>query len=379
MPEPDREAHRDPTPSAAHEPPVATPPEGVRPLASPVDVRTVALVGLLVLAVFYTCYLAATLILPLVVALLLNLLLAPLVQGLARFRIPPAVSALLVVAALVAALAGGVYMLATPAAQWVEKAPTTMSRVERKLRQFKKPVEQVQRAGEEVQRLTDMDAGARRTTVEVGTPSLTAVLFERTQAVVVGVAVVLVLLYYLLASGDLFLRKLIRAVPRIDALRAVSIARLLQRDLSRYLLTVTAINLALGALVAAAMHLLGMPNPLLWGVMVAVLNYVPYLGAIVGTGVIALVAVVTFDDVGQLLLAPLVYLVLTCTEGYLLTPMILGRRLTLNPLMILLSLLLWSWLWGIPGAILSVPMLASFKIFCDHVEPLRPVGQFLGR
>lgn len=344
-----------------------------------VELRSLALVGLLVLAVFYTLYFARSLILPLVVALLLSLLLSPLVHGLTRLRVPAAVSALVVVVALVAAFAGATYMLVDPATEWVEKAPITLSRVERKLRQFKEPVEKVQRAGEEMQKLTEVDDGSRRTTVEVGTPSLAGILFANTRAVAVGVAVVLVLLYFLLASGDLFLRKLIGALSKVDALRAVAIARQLQRDLSRYLVTVTAINLALGALVAAVMHLLGMPNPLLWGVMATVLNYVPYLGAIGGIVVIGLVSVVTFDQVGQMVLPPLAYLALTGTEGYFLTPLILGHRLTLNPLMILLSLLLWSWLWGIPGAVLSVPILASFKIFCDHLEALKPVGEVLGR
>jgi predicted PurR-regulated permease PerM len=345
---------------------------------SSTPLRSVALVCLLVLAVFYTLFLARALILPLVVAVLLNLLLAPIVHGLARLRIPMAISALLVVATVSSLFVGGAYLLIDPATQWLEKAPATVSRVERKLRQFKEPVERVQRAGEEVEKLTDVD-GQRRATVEMGKPSLTGILFENTRAVLVSAMVVLVLLYFLLASGNRFLRRLVRVVPRAHGSRFISIARQLQRDLSRYLGTVTAINLALGALVALAMHLYGLPNPLLWGVLAAALNFVPYLGSIVGMAIIALVSVVTFDGVGQMILPPLTYLALTGAEGYLLTPMILGRRLTLNPLTILLSLLLWSWLWGIPGAVLSVPILVALKIFCDHLEPLRPLGHFLGR
>lgn len=340
--------------------------------------RSVALVGLLVLAVFYTLYFARPLILPIVVAVLLNLLLSPIVHGLARVRVPMAVSALLVVATVATVLAGGAYMLIEPATEWLEKAPNTMSKVERKLRQFKEPVEKVQRAGEEVEKLTEVD-GQRRATVEMKKPSLTGVLFESTRAVVVGASLVLVLLYFLLAAGNRFLRRLVRVVPRPYGHRFIKIARQLQVDLSRYLVTVTAINLTLGALVGLATHLYGLPNPVLWGVLAALLNFVPYLGAIVGVAIVALVSVVTFDTVGQMLLPPLTYLMLTSTEGYFLTPMILGRRLTLNPLTILLSLLLWSWLWGIPGAVLSVPILVALKIFCDHLESLKPLGQFLGR
>lgn len=345
---------------------------------SSAPLRSVALVGLLVLAVFYTLFVARALILPVVVAVLLNLLLSPIVHGMARLRVPMAISALLVVATVSSLFVGGAYMLIGPATQWLEKAPATMSRVERKLRQFKEPVEKVQRAGEEVEKLTEVD-GQRRTTVEMEKPSLTGILFENTRVVLVSAMVVLVLLYFLLASGNRFLRRLVRVVPRAYGSRFISIARQLQIDLSRYLGTVTAINLGLGALVALAMHLYGLPNPLLWGVLAAALNFVPYLGAIVGVAILGLVSVVTFDTVGQMILPPLTYLALTSAEGYMLTPMILGRRLTLNPLTILLSLLFWSWLWGIPGAVLSVPLLVALKIFCDHLEPLRPLGHFLGR
>lgn len=126
------------------------------------------------------------------------------------------------------------------------------------------------------------------------------------------------------------------------------------------------------------MAALDMPNPVLWGVMAGLLNFVPYLGAIVGTGVVALVAVLTFDDVGRVLIPPVSYLALTSLEGQFITPTILGRRLRLNPVVIFVWLVFWGWIWGVPGALVAVPMLAAFKIVCDRVENLRPVGDFLG-
>ncbi len=185
----------------------------------------------------------------------------------------------------------------------------------------------------------------------------------------------LVLLYFLLASGDLFLRKLIRVLTTLeDKKRAVEIARRLQEDISLYLLTITLINLGLGVAEGIAMHLLGMPNPLLWGVIAAILNFIPYLGAMVGMAVIAAVAALTFQTPGQILLPPLVYFLLTAAEGYLITPHIIGRRLTLNPVMILLGLIFWGWMWGIVGAIVAVPLLVSFKILCDHIPQLGTHG-----
>ena len=358
------------------------PGDGLRDLlVRPLKARGVALTGLFVLAVFYTLFFARAFFLPLVLALLLNLLLAPVVAGLARLRVPQSVAAGLVVLALVGAIAGSTYMLIDPAGEWMEKAPSSLAKVERKLRRLKEPVARVNRATEEVQKLTDVDGGRQRNPqqVQVQAESLSGSLARRVGKTTGGTAVVLVLLYFLLASGDLFLRKLIRILPTLeDKKRAVDIARQLERDLSRYLATVTLINLGLGLAVGGAMYLLHMPNPMLWGVMATVLNFVPYLGAIVGILVIGLVATLTFDGVGQILMPPIAYFLLTATEGYFVTPMILGRRLTLNPVMILLSLLFWGWLWGIAGAVLAVPMLAVTKILCDHLQPLRPLGEFLG-
>jgi len=187
------------------------------------------------------------------------------------------------------------------------------------------------------------------------------------------------LLYFLLAAGDLFLRKLIKVLPSLsDKKRAVEIARQIESDISAYLTTVTAINVVLGLAVWGIMALIGIPNPLLWGVLAMVTNYIPYLGAVVMLAILAMVGFLTFDDVGQALLAPGAFVGLNILESYILTPVVLGRRLTLNPVVIVLGLTFWGWLWGIAGALLAVPIMVVFKIFCDHSEPLAPIGEFLG-
>jgi len=126
------------------------------------------------------------------------------------------------------------------------------------------------------------------------------------------------------------------------------------------------------------MWLIGLPNPLLWGVLAAVANFIPYLGPIAMITVLAMVGFLTFNGLSQALLAPGVYIGLHLLETYLLTPLILGRRLTLNPVVIFLGFTFWGWLWGITGAVLAVPIMVVFKIFCDHSEPLAPIGEFLG-
>jgi predicted PurR-regulated permease PerM len=201
-----------------------------------------------------------------------------------------------------------------------------------------------------------------------------------TTAVTAGLVAAVLLLFFLLASGDTLLRQAVTIAPRLrDKKRVVEIVREMEDDVSHYLLTISLINAGLGVAVGIAMFLLGMPNPILWGAMAAVLNFIPYLGALIGIGTIGLVALLIFDEPARILLPPLVYFALTTFEGYFVTPSLLARRLTLNPLAVFLALILFTWMWGAAGALLAVPMLASFKICCDHIEALQPIGVMLGR
>ena len=194
-----------------------------------------------------------------------------------------------------------------------------------------------------------------------------------------GAAIVLTLVYFLLASGETVLRKIVHASPRLaDRQRAVDIAREMEQQISSYLLTTTLINLAMGSVVAVALWLMGMPNPVLWGATAAVTNFIPYLGALICTAVIGLAAILAFDDIWKALLVPTVFFVINTLEGYVITPLIMGHRFTLNPALLFVGLLFWWFVWGTPGALLAVPMMVAFKIFCERVESLQPLAAFLG-
>jgi predicted PurR-regulated permease PerM len=190
--------------------------------------------------------------------------------------------------------------------------------------------------------------------------------------------VTLILLLFLLASGDMFYEKLVKSLPTLtDKKRGVRIARTVQREVSRYLLTISLINTGLGAVIAAGMLAIGMPNPVLWGVLAALLNFIPYLGSLLGIVLVGLVALVSFDAIWPALLAPLIYLACTAVEAQLVTPLVIGRRLEMNPVVIFLAIAFWGWLWGIVGALIAVPLLVILKVFADHVESLSAAGEFL--
>lgn len=348
----------------------------------PIDIRSLALTGTFILLLFTTLYFAKSFFLPIFLAVLLNFLLGPAVRGLRRLRIPESIGAALVILTVVGASVYGMYRLSGPAGEWLEKAPDGLRRIELRVRDIQGPVDEVRQAAEEVEEQVERMTGgeSRPQPVKVEDGTIAGAILSRTQAFLASAIVMLILLYFLLASGDLFLRKLVRVLPKLsDKKRAIEIARQTERHVSAYLATVTLINVGLGVLVALAMKLVGMPNPVLWGVTAGLLNYIPYLGPIATVGVLTLVSLLTFEEFGRALVAPGLYMLLNGIEGYLITPTLLGRRLTLNPVVIFLGLIFWGWLWGIPGALMAVPILATFKIFCDHIEPLAPIGEFLGR
>jgi len=188
----------------------------------------------------------------------------------------------------------------------------------------------------------------------------------------------LVLLFFLLASGDLFYAKIVEAMPTLrDKRRALRIAHDVERKLSRYLFTITLINVGLGVAIGLAMWALGMPNPLLFAVLGCFLNYVPYVGALFGVGVAFVVGMIALDGAGSALVAAGVYLALTSIEGQLVTPWFVGRSLKLNTVVVFVSVTLWAWLWSVVGMLVATPLLVVIKTLCEHIPALQPLGRFL--
>src|ERR1051325_8218223 len=353
--------------------------EVVQIFKGPVGIRSVALSGILLVVIFYTIYFARDFLLPVLLAFFLSFLFAPAVRWLNRLHVPTMVGAGLIIAALLAITGYGTYRLAAPAREWLEKAPRSFNTIRLKFRKLLEPVEKARQTTEQLEKMAALNKQENVPTVEIKKPGLGEFVFTGTQNFVILLGVTIVLLYFLLASGDLFLLKLVKVLPTLeDKKRAVEICRQVERDVSTYLWTVTLVNTALGTAVGFAMYFLGMPNAALWGVMAGFLTYIPYLGPACGILTVAVVSALTFDDPMKIFLPPAAYFALAIMEGNFITPFALGRSLSLNPVVIFIWLMFWGWAWGVPGAIIAVPLIAVIKIVCDHFKPLSAISEFLG-
>jgi predicted PurR-regulated permease PerM len=343
-----------------------------------IGARSLALTVIAVLVAFYTLYFAASLLVPIAAAVLLSMLLAPAVQFLERLHVPRLLASAVVVIGTVGFTGAGITALAGPAQSWIEKGPESLQKMEHRLFAIRRPLEDIKKATDQLEQATEAVGQSGPQEVRVVQPALTDLVLSGTPQAVASIISVTILVYFLLASGDVFLRKLVTVIPTFhDKKRAVEITRQIETDISFYLLSVTSMNVGLGVAMAVATAILGIPNPLLWGALVAVLNFVPYVGALTSMAILAMVGIQTFDSLPQALAAPGILLVLVIISAEVITPFVLGRGLLLNPVAIFIAILLWGWLWGIVGVLLAVPLLASFKIVCERVEPLHPIGEFL--
>lgn len=339
-------------------------------------VERVCLVVLTTLAVFYTLYFARAILLPATLALLLNLLFKPVTRRLARFGIPATVSAAMIFVLATVVIVVGVSLLVDPAAKWLSEAPRQFRAMEEDIQAIAKPFRQIVQAKEEVDAaLPGQDSAVP---VRIKQPPLANDMISSTGGFFTGAVVTLALLFFLLAAGDRFLEKTVEMVPTWRAKRdIVMIFREIQQRISAYLGAITLINIGLGVVIGAGLWAIGMPNPLLWGVLAAVLNYIPFAGLFAGTAIVFVAAIAEFTTLGHALLAPAIYLGANGVEANFVTPAVLGQSISLNPVVILLAIIVAGWTWGIGGIFLAVPVLLVVKIACEHNETLKPISVFL--
>jgi predicted PurR-regulated permease PerM len=344
----------------------------------PSNPQTFFLGGLFALGALAAIYVASSIILPVVLAFVLKLILQPAVGVLERMRVPRAIGALLPILLVIGGLVGLVAALSGPAATWAKRLPEGIPRLEAHLVVLSEPIHALQRVIQQAEEATD-DPGQSGPAIAVRQDrGLTGALFSGTRAILDGLLTTVLVLYFLMVSGDTFLRRMVEILPRFrDKRQAVDISQQIAEDISAHLVTITAMNAAVGIATVCAMYLCGLGDPLLWGATAFLLNYIPILGPLFGIGIFLLAGMLTFDSLWWALLPPALYFGIHLVEGQTLTPLLLARRFTLNPVLVILSLVFWFWMWGVLGAILAVPMLAIMKIMCDRLRPLKALGHFL--
>ena len=365
-----------------------------------IDVRGGCLIALTVMAVFYTLYFAADFVLPLLIAIILNLLLQPARHFLChRLRFPAPLASVVLILAMVGVFGGLVFAISRPASTWIAKAPESLPLLEKKFGGLREPIayiqhgfEQVQEAVSGKQKPSDAPSGTAANPEKVVSVQQSSAMgnissiggvglsvLSTTKAALAQVFTVIVILFFLLSSGGSLLRRLVEIVPKFaDKKRVVDIGIQIERNVAGYLATITVMNLLVGVANGISAWACGLPDPLLWGVLAFLLNYIPILGPVVGITIFFLVGLFVYDQLVWAFLPAGIYLVVHILEGETITPMLLASRFTLNPVMVIVSLFFWDFLWGIPGALLAVPLLAVIKIVCDRIGPLTPVGHMLG-
>ncbi len=328
---------------------------------------------------------AKHIVLPVVMGALLFFLFGPIVRYLTRIGIPRMLSAALVLGIFLGTFTCAVWWLAGPAGQWLQRLPQSMEQLEGKLSFFRRPVQQVAALAQTVEAATSNSAG----TVKVSISDTNWTQFIMTNAQIWGSDLLFttILAFFLLAGGDELPQRLSRALaarstgsdPLVDDTRVkrrekvLTVLKQSEAAMSGYLMTVTWINMGLGAAVGLGCWILGMPNAVLWGCMVFLLNYIPYFGAIAGILILAMAGMLSFETLSAGLLPAGLYLLLNLIEAELVTPLALKQRFSLDPVITVIWTALWLWLWGIPGGALAVPILVLLITIARHFPSLEPL------
>ena len=333
-------------------------------------------IGLFIYATVFTLSYAKSFFVPVVLAFLLTMVFSPVRRVCDRRGIPAPLTSTLIVAGLLIAAVGILGTLSLPVTGWIERAPEITAQIRTQASDVSGALSGVFEAADRLRALTRPGEDVERVATAQGGYAFD--IATLVPSVMAQIVFTLVLLFFLLASGDMFYEKLVHVIPTLkDKRRAVRIVYGIERQLSQYLMTITLINAGLGVCVGVAMWALGMPSPLIFGVIAFVFNFIPYLGAISGVVIAGAVALVALEGIVWAPLVAGVYLGLTAIEGQFVTPYFVGRKLRVNTVMVFLAVSFWAWLWSAVGMIVAVPLLVTVKTFCDHIEELHDLGDFL--
>ncbi len=338
-----------------------------------------ALLVLATLAVGYTLWAAQEVILPVLLAMFFALIGNPIIRLLQKLRLPRFLAALLVLSAGLAGSGLLAVQLAGPASEWVQEAPQQMRQLSRQVQDLVKPVQQANQAAESFARAAGGEGNRKVQVIRTQLDDPYKALVRTPKLAASALAVVLLTLFFMI-YGENLQRHVIALLPNRQQKRfTAEILRSIEREISRYVLTITVINIALGLVLAGILMLLGieMPEALLWGTVAALLNFAPYVGPLIGIVLMLLMGFVEFRDPLTALLPALAYLGLHTLEGQLITPIVLGRSMAISPLMLILALMLFGWLWGMVGLLLAVPLLVCVKLVLSRVDGMQGWAKLL--
>ncbi|MEI9418196.1 AI-2E family transporter [Mesorhizobium sp. Cs1321R2N1] len=336
------------------------------------------LIGIFLFMTVYALYFARAFFMPVILAFLLTLTLTPIVRLLRKRGIPEVISATLLVLVSIIVFASAGYVLSGPVIDLINNTSSIGQQLTERLAQLRRPVERIMDIAHQIEGLTETSQEPGVQKVAVAQSGFFSSAASNILSAGTSLTIIFVLSLFLLASGTMFYEKIIQSFASLtEKKRALRVVYDVEREISHYLLTVTIINTGLGTVIGLGLWALGMPNPLVWGAAAALLNFLPYVGAMITLVLVTVIALISFDTIAYALLAPAFLVLCDVIEGQFVTPMVVGRRLEINAVAIFIAIAFWSWLWGFVGALMAVPLLVVVKVFCDHFESLSHVGNFL--
>ncbi|RWA71982.1 MAG: AI-2E family transporter [Mesorhizobium sp.] len=336
------------------------------------------LIGIFILMTVAALYFARAFFMPVILAFLLALTLTPIVRFLRKHGVPDVLSATLLVLLSVFFVASAGYLLSGPVIDLINNTSSIGQQLTERLAQFKRPLERVMDLARQLEALTETSQEPGVQKVTVAPSGILSTAAGNILGAGTSITIVFVLSLFLLASGTLFYEKIVQSFTSLSQKkRALRVVYDVESEISHYLLTVAVINAGLGTVIGLGLWGLGMPNPLVWGAAAALLNFLPYVGALITIVLVTVIALISFDTISYALLAPAFVLLCDIVEGQFVTPTVVGRRLEINAVAIFIAIAFWSWLWGFVGALMAVPLLVVIKVFCDHFDGLSHVGNFL--
>jgi len=346
------------------------------------EATTVRSMGIGVIAFVAACtafYFGREFFVPVIFAVLLNGLFRPVVRALEKLKVPATAGAAIIVLGLIGSLFLAGFLLAGPIQNGIASIPKQFEAAQGKIEKLRQPVQQMSNVANQIEHVTHSPTTAPAAAAPSAGPSLLVRFAGGTAQIITKLFEVLLLLFLLLASGDLFVQKLVKVIPLWrDKNAAIQVVDESQSIVMGYILIGAIVMASQGVVVALVLWGLGMPSPWLWGIFTFLLELIPYLGAAVMLAMLSIAGFATFDSIGHAIMIPASYLVITTIQSSVISPIVYGKRLKLNPVAVFVGVLFWFFLWGVPGAYLAAPIIAMVKIIADRTENFTALGEFLG-